>query len=204
MRIGKVPLSVLLIIAFNLYFIWYYRQHHEAFKTLLLLYWLQSVVIGLFTVVEMLSASDEEVVDVRVNNGPPLPKASARGCGALFFMGHYGTFHMVYLFMITLAYEGRIDMGFLKLSAGVVLAAEFMDFFRRRQAKLQTSRTINAGAIMFLPYLRIVPMHLMLVGASFSGWSDVTFFLVLKTVADLAMHWLTNRMYFRRPADQAS
>lgn len=157
MRIGKVQLSVLLIIAFNLYFIWYYRQHHEAFKTLLLLYWLQSVVIGLFTVVEMLSASDEEVVDVRVNNGPPLPKASARGCGALFFMGHYGTFHMVYLFMITLAYEGSIDMGFLKLSAGVVLAAEFMDFFRRRQAKLQTSRTINAGAIMFCPTCALCP-----------------------------------------------
>ncbi|HMP92328.1 MAG TPA: DUF6498-containing protein, partial [Phnomibacter sp.] len=51
------------------------------------------------------------------------------------------------------------------------------------------------GFIFFLPYLRIVPMHLILVGASVAGISNVTLFLVLKTMADLAMLVVGERLY---------
>jgi len=125
----------------------------------------------------------------------PMSAASSRGCNSFFFLFHYGTFHIVYLIMLWVRSEGKVDVGFLKISFFIILIAEFMDFVRKRQAT--ATAPVRAGYIFFLPYLRIVPMHLMLVGASFSGWSDITIFLVLKTIADVAMHLLTNRLYFR-------
>lgn len=183
-----------LLISFNIYFIWYYRQHPESFRTLLLLYWLQSAAMGLFTFIQLLTVPINQV-EIVENNGQPMSAASSRGCSGIFFLFHYGTFHIVYLIMLWVRSEGKVDVGFLKISFFIILIAEFMDFVRKKQAT--SSAPVRAGYIFFLPYLRIVPMHLMLVGASFSGWSDITIFLVLKTIADVAMHLLTNRLYFR-------
>jgi hypothetical protein len=55
---------------------------------------------------------------------------------------------------------------------------------------------VNQGFAFFLPYLRIIPMHIMIVGAAFLNLSDVTIFLVLKTLADVGMYLLTNSLYF--------
>ena len=48
----------------------------------------------------------------------------------------------------------------------------------------------NIGSMMFFPYIRIIPMHVFIVlGAFFAGPSGgLVFFLVLKTLADEAMH----------------
>ncbi|WP_416437840.1 DUF6498-containing protein [Phnomibacter sp. MR] len=190
----KNSFGLWLLISFNIYFIWYYRQHPESFKTLLLLYWMQSAAMGLFTFIQLLTVPINQV-EIVENNGKPMSAASSRGCNGFFFLFHYGLFHLVYLIMLLVKTGGKIDFGFLKISFFIILIAEFMDFVRKKQAANTTP--VRAGYIFFLPYLRIVPMHLMLVGASLSGWSDITIFLVLKTIADVAMHLLTNRLYFR-------
>ncbi|NIV18529.1 MAG: hypothetical protein GWN47_09030 [Woeseiaceae bacterium] len=53
------------------------------------------------------------------------------------------------------------------------------------------NRKPNIGIIMFFPYARIVPMHLMIVGGYAIGpttTSGLLLFLVLKTAADVVMH----------------
>ena len=197
MKKAAASFSLLLLIGFNVYFIWYYHQHPESFKTLLFLYWLQSAALGLFTFIQLLTVPNDQV-EIVENNGKPMSQASSRGCGSLFFAFHYGIFHLVYLIMIWARVDGKVDVGFLKISFFIILIAEFMEFVRKKQATATTP--VQTGYIFFLPYLRIVPMHLMLVGASLSGWSDITLFLVLKTIADVAMHLLTNRLYFRSTA----
>ncbi len=197
MKKTSASFSLLLLIGFNLYFIWYYHQHPESFKTLLLLYWLQSAALGLFTFIQLLSVPNNQV-EIVENNGQPMSVASSRGCNSIFFAFHYGLFHLVYLIMLLVKTGGKIDFAFLRISFFIILFSEFMEFVRKKQAS--NSTPVPAGYIFFLPYLRIVPMHLMLVGASLSGWSDITIFLVLKTIADVAMHLLTNRLYFRSAA----
>ena len=56
----------------------------------------------------------------------------------------------------------------------------------------------NLGTLMFYPYLRIIPMHLTIVmgGAVFEG--ALLLFMVLKTLADCAMHMLEHHL-FRKP-----
>jgi hypothetical protein len=49
----------------------------------------------------------------------------------------------------------------------------------------------NIGTLMFFPYARVVPMHLLIVLAASLGSESVTallIFLLLKTGADVIMH----------------
>jgi hypothetical protein len=185
--------SLLLLIGFNLYFIWYYNQHRDGFKTLLLIYWLQSVMIGFFTFLQLLTTPAEQRTDemTEENSGKKL----SAGCGALFFAVHYGTFHLVYLVFLVVKGGRQIDFQLLKISFFIILVAELMEFIRKRRAIM--ANKLNIGFTFFLPYLRIIPMHIMIVGASFLNLSDVTIFLVLKTIADVGMYLLTNRLYFQ-------
>ena len=184
---------LLLLLGFNLYFIWYYNRHPDGFKTLLLIYWFQSVAIGFFTFLQLLTTPAEQTTGLITdqNTGKPIGK----GCGALFFAVHYGIFHLVYLVFLVVRDGGPIDFLLLKISFFIILVAELMEFIRKRKAI--SVNKVNQGFAFFLPYLRIIPMHIMIVGAAFLNLSDVTIFLVLKTVADVGMYVLTNALYFQ-------
>jgi hypothetical protein len=151
--------------------------------------------IGFFTFLQLLTLPADSRMEVTFDNGGGKVSAKeSRGCSALFFAVHYGTFHFVYLIFLVVKSGGKLDFNFLKISFAIILIAEAMDFIKKfRAAKMGK---LNTGFIFFLPYLRIIPMHLMIVGAAFSKLSDVTIFLVLKMIADLGMHLLTNAMYF--------
>jgi len=56
----------------------------------------------------------------------------------------------------------------------------------------------NIGTIMFYPYARILPMHLLIVGGFFladggAQTAAVVLFLILKTGADTVMHYIEHR-----------
>ncbi len=151
--------------------------------------------IGFSTFLQLLTLPAEKALEVTVDNSEgTLPAKQGRGCGALFFLVHYGGFHLAYLVFLVIKSGGRLDFAFLKISFAIILIAETMDFIKKYQAAKLGK--LNTGFVFALPYLRIIPMHLMIIGAAFSGISDVTIFLVLKMVADLGMHLLTNAMYF--------
>jgi hypothetical protein len=64
-------------------------------------------------------------------------------------------------------------------------------FSYRYNREREAGRVPNIGSIMFFPYVRIIPMHLMIVaGSRLKGNSGkgLMVFLLLKTVADVAMH----------------
>ncbi len=64
-----------------------------------------------------------------------------------------------------------------------------------RNKRLQQSILINYGQLFFMPYLRIIPMHLMILAPAFLGWQASTVFLVLKMLADAGMYLLTVKLY---------
>ena len=74
----------------------------------------------------------------------------------------------------------------------ICCAAFFLNhFFSFRHNLERDARKVrNIGTIMFFPYARIIPMHLTIIVGGFFAYKTgaVVLFLILKTLADLAMH----------------
>ena len=58
---------------------------------------------------------------------------------------------------------------------------------------------VNIGAMFFLPYARVVPMHLMILMPQFLHISGNAIFLVLKTLADVIMYAVYRNAIFKTP-----
>jgi Family of unknown function (DUF6498) len=164
-------------------------------------YWLQSLVIGGFAVRRMLNAPRISTEGFK-SNGKPVPATrEGRVQTARFFCIHFGGFHLGYAFFI--ASGSGLPQGvdlWATLAAAAAFAWSTEDAYRRNRATLEAA-PLNLGAAMFLPYLRILPMHLTIIfgGVAFSGggaWTLVLFTL-LKTAADVAMN-LAEQAILRR------
>jgi hypothetical protein len=175
------------LLVFNLYLIFYYQQHTESFKTIACLYWVQSVVIGIVAVLYIARA--------------PIPKGVADslqtvglinnsfGCSILFFIAHYGMFHLVYAVFLVVQVKGHINFQLFRIGVGLILLGAAIGFVRELVSQKRDNR--NAAAMFFIPYLRIIPMHLMLLAQAFLGLSQAQVFLWLKTVMDLVTYLAT-------------
>jgi hypothetical protein len=66
----------------------------------------------------------------------------------------------------------------------------FDHFFSfRYNRKRDEEKIVNIGRLMFFPYARIIPMHLVIFFSGvLSGDIPLVLFLGLKTAADIAMH----------------
>lgn len=114
----------------------------------------------------------------------------------LFFPIHFGGFHLGYLVFLLIAGVGS-EFGslwfFLKINA-LVLFVQFI-IFALREVK-NTSRR-HSLALLATPYLRIIPMHLVIIlGFTTTDLGVVAFdiFIVLKTLIDL----FTSRWFHKR------
>ena len=86
--------SFLFLVAGNIYCIWYYQNHPGAFSTIVWIYWFQSITIGLFNFIDLLTAKNFDSGSFKLNDEPVT--ARNKGCTAFFFLAHYGLFHIGY------------------------------------------------------------------------------------------------------------
>jgi hypothetical protein len=168
---------------------------------LLVPFWGQSVIIGLYALLRIRKAAGW---DLRY---------------PLFFLAHYGGFHAVYLILL-IALTGSADAegmvpvhntntgetmqlyaGTYTPVDGVIYLGLIIGFWlthrasHRRYLELDLASRPSAQKLMSVPYLRILPMHLTLIlGVALGGPGTVIFFLILKTAADLLMHRVEHRM----------
>lgn len=176
----------------NGYLIYYYQQQPGEFNTIIWIYWLQSVLIGLFNFFELLSVNNPDSTSLSLNS-QPVTKGSM-GCAAWFFLLHYGFFHFVYAIFLLVDKSSGVNGKLMLITAGIFVTESTMQLIRKRNS-LQTEKA-NVGKMFFTPYLRIVPMHLMILVPSFLGITASVLFLVLKTIADAGMYLLTTQKDF--------
>jgi len=158
---------------------------------LMLIYWAQSVIIGIFSFRRMLDLKEFSVEGMRQNGRVMQANEATKKSTAWFFAVHYGFFHFIYL-MFLLGNERLIFGGswfFLLLCVAVFFFNHRYSFqiHRERDAR----RKPNIGTIMFFPYLRIIPMHLTIIIGGAMGHASTAallLFLILKTFADVVMH----------------
>jgi len=167
-------------------------------STTIFIYYCQSVLIGIFHFIR-LSVYAREGTSAGWSFKP-----------AWFFALHYGGFHFIYFFFVIILMAGSKDLIPFSLSfaAGMVLC-----FFLNGLVSLfslikedQQPDAIETGVLFFLPYLRIVPMHLFIIlgiSGGTSNWmisyqNSFLIFIGLKTFSDILMHILTNRTWRQR------
>jgi hypothetical protein len=182
--------SVWLLLAINAVALGIAHWKHWPLTQLMLAYWAQSVAIGLSYVLRILSLEKFSTEGFRMNGQPVDPTPATKRKVAFFFVVHFGMFHVMYLVFLSATQlvatqePPRFDAWFWLCVLGFALNHLWSYRYNR---DLDRQGTPNIGTLMFTPYVRIVPMHLMIVSGAFLG-KGLLLFGGLKVVADLVMH----------------
>jgi hypothetical protein len=187
--------SFLALLGVNVYSMYYYFNHPEIFTTLIWLYWAQSVMLGLFNFLDLLTIGNKGVNPLTNSSGEKVNWGTA-GL-AFFFFFHYGFFHLVYfIFLFSLKKSGPFNYEFFKIFLLLFLGSQIINFV---QHKIQNRKIPpDIGKKFFLPYLRILPMHLCILIPAFLGWGNLQIFVILKVVADLLAYIITSPRYTKK------
>lgn len=156
--------------------------------TVMWVYWSQSVIIGGFNVLRILTLKEFSTSGVLVGGKPVVPTPPTKYYAAGFFTVHYGGFHGVYALFLLLQFPTpSAEWPSLLGACGIFLANHGFSFLHnlRRQDRYHLP---NLGTIMFFPYVRIIPMHLTILFGHLFGSSVLVLFMSLKLAADVAMH----------------
>jgi hypothetical protein len=177
--------------------------------TILFIYWAQSVIIGIFTFITLLTADTSALA-------ADMGKAQAAAGGspvageryvwfykailAGFFALHYGLFHWgYYSFIVESGMFGPLDFASAGIwaSCGIFLANHLYSFLYHRNREPQGAMFFTR--VFFEPYNRIIPMHMTIIFGSilvlalgFFGIPAMlpvlVLFLLLKTRMDIVQH----------------
>jgi hypothetical protein len=158
-------------------------------STVMVIYWCQNIVIGLFNILRIMSVRLPDVPQVSFRAA-----AAGRGALALFFAFHYGLFQFGYFSFLKGAFM-NLDKGFVIFTVLTFALNHAYSFFFNYS---KDNSRMDIGRLMFLPYQRIIPMHLTIIfgGAALllfrsspaASLAVLVFFLFLKTYADIVMH----------------
>lgn len=177
--------------------------------TVIFIYWAQSVIIGIFTVLTILGA-DTTAISAAMNRSyakkgetctvDPGRVRTQAWILAVIFAIHYGIFHVAYYFFIVESgLFGVVDLSSpgIWFSCGIFFVNHLFSFLYYRN-RLQQDEEFMTDTFTG-PYYRIIPMHLTIMFGAIvtlvlgifgitSTLPVLVLFLILKTAADLAMH----------------
>lgn len=153
-------------------------------------YWTQSVVIGFFNVRRIQKLQRFSTSGLKINGQSVDPTPATRRQTWVFFIIHYGMFHFVYMmFLSFFSQDGLPDWGGWWFAATAIGFIVSHGQSHREHVDADLRGTPNIGTLMFVPYIRIIPMHLTIIfGMMLGDGIGVLLFGALKTVADVTMH----------------
>jgi hypothetical protein len=169
-------------------------QHWPALS-IMLVYWGQSVALGIANVIRMLMLEDFST-DGFTSGGHRVPATRAGQVStARFFAFHYGFFHLGYALFLFGGKLGRIEReSAMMIAANIAMFAGSHIWHVVAAGGSGYRRKPNLGTLMFYPYLRIIPMHIAIILGSAFPPVMLPLFMALKTAADLGMHEVECRM----------
>jgi hypothetical protein len=206
-RAARVPLHALLrepavwaIVGANALTLWVALAQGWPVALLLWPYWLQSVLIGAFAYRRIRALQRFSSDGLSFGDVPAEATPEVRDRVAQFLLIHFGIFHGVYLLFLLAALlfgeggtPGARDWAWIGLLALAFLPAQWLAF--RRDVAEDAGRAPHLGALLLLPYPRVLPMHLMIILGTFvgAGAPALLLFTALKTLADITMHVMEQR-----------
>jgi hypothetical protein len=186
--------SFLILLAGNAWCIWYFLHEPGAFGNIIWIYWIQSVIIGLFNFADLLTIKNYDTADFKMQD--KVVKGNEKGCAAWFFLAHYGFFHFVYMIFLAISYHRNLNSRMILLGAAVFFLEVLMSF--RQKKMIESTIKLKLGTLFVLPYLRIIPMHLTILAPAFLNLQPSIVFVILKAFADIVFYIVTRRIYNRQ------
>ncbi|GAB3381452.1 DUF6498-containing protein [Lysobacter fragariae] len=202
-------ITILAIVIANLATLAMAWSQHWPLVMLLWPYWCQSVIIGWYARKRILALTKFSTDGFSVNDQPVEATPASQRSTAIFFVVHYGFFHFVYLvFLVVMTALATSGTGFppgqpldhiTPTDFLLVIAASLLFWFTHRASHrahvaADLRRVPNLGSLMFLPYLRVFPMHITIILGMILGSSGgLLLFGALKTIADVMMHVIEHR-----------
>lgn len=173
--LGNIYLGVLLV------------TDRISLLTVVWAFWIQSIVIGVSTFSRIVKLKEDEL-----QNRFGFPTSFVKVASAFFFVLQYGGFHLVYAVFLII---GSVISVMVTPSAGpgldllgILISTAF---FITSAASEKKEVRHSLKRLMFMPYLRILPMHFIILFWAFSqGPSLLGVFILLKTIADVGMYLL--------------
>lgn len=189
-------------------------------------FWMQSLIIGWYARQRILALREFSTDGLTINDRAVDPTPETQRKVANFFALHYGGFHAGYLIFLWLFSTTADPAGYVMVTgesgtaspvhvghvhpldvvAYLALAFGFRQSHRashREHVQKDLAGRPNLGTLMFMPYARIVPMHLTIIAGVPLGGGAVWLFVLLKTAADVIMHKVEHRLLGRRRAGTA-
>lgn len=164
--------------------------------TVLWVYWMQSIIIGFFQFLRILSLKKFSTENFKINSQSVSPTNNTKLFTAFFFLFHYGFFHFIYaIFLFNFFTNQPLDFTYLFLGGLIFFLNHFFSY--QHNKVIDEQKTQNIGTLMFSPYARIIPMHLIIVFGAILGQSILVIFLLLKTLVDLIMHTIKHKQSLR-------
>lgn len=174
-------------------------------------YFFQNLIVGWFSRKRMLALRQFSTEGFTSNDQPVPENEQGKRETVIFFVLHYGLFHLGYLIFLLafslVGFETSDGVETQPLTAAdvfwmlPVIAGFWLSHsasFKHNCADDLQGRP-NIGLMMFLPYARVLPMHLMVILALPLGTVAGTFlFGALKTGADVLMHYCEHKWLRRQ------
>ncbi len=177
-------------------------SQHWSMDQILWVYWGQSVTIGVINVYRMLKLKEFSTKNLK-SNGRAVPETQKAKRGiAGFFALHYGFFHFVYaLFLwqeLPLASLPIEDLMWLLLLIFGFFSSHSFSYRYNLNNDFKQQKP-NLGTLMFYPYLRIIPMHLIIiVGSTMTSTAALIIFMIMKAFADGGMHMVEHHLFRKK------
>lgn len=213
-QVDFTQLSTLSLIFSNVLVIFFAIIDNLSALDVLWIYWFQSVIIGLFNFVKILTLKDFSTEGFRQGNKQVLPTKGAKLSTAIFFLFHYGFFHFVYatflggfsnFLTVTSTESGN---SYLFYAAATFFVSYLIEFINSRND--ESDELPNLGYLMFAPYVRIIPMHLTIIFGGFisvagsilsanTNLAIIVLFTGIKTFVDLITHSANLSKLIKKP-----
>lgn len=190
--IREVGPGILWLLAANLATMLMALSQGWSLAPLMWVYWGQSLIIGIFNWLRIRHLKQFSVTGLKIN-GKRIeePTPAIKRWMTNFFAMHFGFFHLVYLIFL-LVFLGEIPMEtVLAAMVGVLLFGINHAASYRHHLRQDAASTPGIASMCFLPYVRVLPMHLVIFIAAIYGLESAMalfVFLLLKTLIDLIMH----------------
>lgn len=212
-EVDFTKLSTLSLIFSNILVILFAVIDDLSARDVLWIYWFQSVIIGIFNFIKIITLKEFSTEGFKQGNKPVPNTNAAKYSTGIFFLFHYGFFHLIYAVFLGVfsdfsnSKQAGSGTSFLLISAFTFLISYAIEFYNSK--KEESSDIPNLGFLMFSPYSRIIPMHLTIILGGFIGAAGgffstdtnlaiIVLFTSIKTIVDLITHSVDISKHIKR------